>query len=150
MDTALIDKKRAIARDYVDLHKEFDIDGIGFELIYSNLFGCLYGSIELIDDDAGEYQIEISSLETKSGHPVIFTFIDPDYAGNRFPFITEMKREGFTTSDILLGLEDGQVLLMYNISQEEAENMHVYLKTLPASPFKHGFSISEAAQIWTM
>jgi hypothetical protein len=138
-----LEKKTEIARDYVGLHKEFDTDGTAFETIYSNLFGCLYGAVELIDEETGEHQVEISSLETNSGNSVLFTFIDPDYAGNRFPFVSEMKSEGFTNLDILLGLEDGEVLRMYDISEDEAEEMHSYLQNLPDRPIKNGSSISE-------
>ena len=46
----------------------------------------------------------------------------------RYSFIADMKAEGFTDSDIVAGLEDGAVLAAYEISQDEAEEMHDHLK----------------------
>ena len=51
---------------------------------------------------------------------------DPDHTVNRHPFIIEMKDEGFTNRQILDALEDGAVLGLHGISQDEAENMHSY------------------------
>ena len=82
-NTQNVQSKIDIAKEYVALHKEFDVphkgEDSGFESIYHNLFGDLYGSIELIDEESGEYQVEISSRDTKTGNPVLFTFIDPDH-----------------------------------------------------------------------
>ena len=46
---------------------------------------------------------------------------------DRYPFITEMKGEGFTSREILDALEDGSVLKEHGISLAEAEDMHSYL-----------------------
>ena len=82
-NTQNVQSKIDIAKEYVALHKEFDVphkgEDSGFESIYHNLFGDLYGSIELIDEESGEYQVEISSRDTQTGNPVLFTFIDPDH-----------------------------------------------------------------------
>ena len=137
-----------IAKEYVALHKEFDVPHDGsddaYHRIYHNIYGCLYGSVELTDEETGEYEVEISSLDTKTGNPILFNFIDPDYkAYTQFPFITEMKSEGFTHKQIIDALEDGAVLDAYDLSKDEAEEMHSHLKQLPVSPDRADYSISE-------
>jgi len=69
--------KLNIVNQFIDLHTDFNVD-VGFESIYNNLLGDMYGTIELIDDELGEYEIEIPGCDTKSGNPIIFSFIDPD------------------------------------------------------------------------
>jgi|TARA_R110000764_G_scaffold19843_2_gene51649 glycine cleavage system protein P-like pyridoxal-binding family len=78
-----LEQKIDIARDYVDLHKEFYIPlgggDEGLADVFNGIFLCHFGEARLIDSDLGEYELEISSHETKSGNPVLFTFIDPDH-----------------------------------------------------------------------
>ena len=119
-----------IAKEYIALHKEFYIplgggdDGLAD--IFNGIFLCHFGEARLIDSDLGEYEIEVGSNETKSGNSVLFTFVDPDHTAP-YPFIADMKDEGFTNLQILAALEDGAVLSSHDISQEEAEDMHSHL-----------------------
>jgi hypothetical protein len=126
-----------IAKEYVALHKEFDIPvGLAddaYHRIYNNLYGALYGAVELLDDETGEYEVEISLHDTATGKPILFNFIDPDYTENLWPFITEMKSEGFTHNQIIDALEDGAVLAAYELSQDEAEEMHNYLHSISSN-----------------
>ena len=43
-----------------------------YQNIYFSLIGGEYGEVTCIDD--GEWEIEISSSDSYSGHPVLFTF----------------------------------------------------------------------------
>lgn len=156
--TTHLQAKIDIAKEYVALHTEFDVPhkgaDSGFEDVYNSLYQCYYGEARLVDDQTGEYEIEIGSHETKSGNPVLFTFIDPDHLENLYPHIIEMKSEGFTTLQILDGLQDGAVLSFYGISQDEAEDMHSYLKNLPDCSIQSenrylGTSIAEAVAMFT-
>ena len=54
-----------------------------------------------------------------------------------------MKSEGFTHKQIIDALEDGAVLDAYDLSKDEAEEMHNHLKQLPVSPDRADYSISE-------
>ena len=76
-------EKIAIAQEYVDLHKEFDIPlgggDEGLADIFESLYRCHFGEARLIDCDTGEYEVEIGSHETKSGNPILFNFIDPEH-----------------------------------------------------------------------
>ena len=47
-------------------------DDEAYQKIYLSLIGGEYGEVRCIDD--GEYEIEIGSSDSYSGHPVLFTF----------------------------------------------------------------------------
>ena len=63
-----------IVNDYVALHKAFDFNGKDYEKELANILGDLYGECRLVDDAAGEYEIEIPGHDSFSGNPVLFTF----------------------------------------------------------------------------
>ena len=117
-----------IAKEYVEAHKDFVITG--YEPIFNKLVGGVFGSLELIDEEIGEYQIEIGSAETKTGNPVIFTFIDPDFIEKRCELRCDELREDedFTDLDLLHFYEDGEAMGKLGISEIEADEMHDYLK----------------------
>lgn len=96
----------------------------------------------LIDDDSHPIKTQWISLsgtnnlalKVTNNHGAIETIeeslvpkIIPRPKENPYPFITEMKGEGFTSRQILDALEDGSVLGEHGISQAEAEDMHSYL-----------------------
>ena len=133
-----LQKKIDIARDFVSLHKEFDIPrgggDDGFADIYISLEQEYFGETRLVDKLTGEYEIEISSHDSRSGNSVLFNFIEPDFFRNRlyeFAYFDLAKSEGFTDSEILDSLEDGEVL--DGISEIDAEEMHHYLTQLIAA-----------------
>ena len=135
MNNSMRATKVNIAKDFVALHKEFDIPlgggDDGFADIYVSLEQEYFGTTELVDELTGEFEIEIPGHQTTSGNAVLFNFIDLDYFENRlyeFAFFTEAKSEGFTDAQILDSLEDGEVL--DGISEDDAEEMHHCLTQL--------------------
>ena len=73
-----IRKKEEIAKEFVGFHKVFEMPAIaGYAKVYSNLEGGVYGETRLIDEDTGEFEIEIPGSETVSGNPTVFNFFEP-------------------------------------------------------------------------
>ena len=108
-----LQKKIDIAKDFVNLHKEFDIpyggSDDGFADIYVSLWQGYFGETRIVDELTGEFEIEIPGHQTASGNAKLFNFIDPDYFQNRlyeFAYFDGAKSEGFTDSQILDSLED--------------------------------------------
>mgnify|MGYP003651959058 CR=1 FL=1 len=64
---------KTIVSDYIALHKAFDFNG-NYEGVFANIIGDIYGECRLIDDSAGEYEIEISGHDSFSGNPILFNF----------------------------------------------------------------------------
>ena len=73
--------KTSIAADYVALHKDSDLENWTpfnksktekLETIYNNLINDVYG--EGRELEPGRYEIEIGSLESKTGAPILFEF----------------------------------------------------------------------------
>ena len=81
-----LQKKIDIARDFVSLHKEFYIPrgggDVGFADIYISLEQEYFGETRLVDELAGEFEIEIPGHQTTSGNSVLFNFIEPDFFEN--------------------------------------------------------------------
>jgi len=130
-----LQKKIDIAKDFVNLHKEFDIpyggSDDGFADIYVSLWQGYFGETRIVDELTGEFEIEIPGHQTASGNAKLFNFIDPDYFQNRlyeFAYFDGAKSEGFTDSQILDSLEDGEVL--DGISEIDAEEMYHCLTQL--------------------
>lgn len=76
--------KAEIANDFILLHKEIDRDAWApfhlsgdakLEHIFNNILQGLYGEC----NGSGEYEIEVSSHDSRSGNSVLFYFVDPDY-----------------------------------------------------------------------
>ena len=63
-----------IVNDYIALHKDFDFNGCDYEGVFANIMGDLYGECRLVDDSAGEYEIEVSGSASFSGNPIIYSF----------------------------------------------------------------------------
>jgi len=133
-----LQKKIDIARDFVSLHKEFDIPrgggDDGFADIYVSLEQEYFGETRLVDKLTGEFEIEIPGHQTTSGNAILFNFIEPDFFETRlyeFAYFDWAKSEGFTDLEILDSLEDGEVL--DGISEIDAEEMHHYLSQLIAA-----------------
>jgi len=74
-----------IVNSYIALHKKdrfsFDFNGRDHETVLAKMLGDVYGVCTVVDDQIGEYEIEVSSHDSRSGNPVIFNFIDPAYEG---------------------------------------------------------------------
>jgi ribosomal protein S6E (S10) len=68
-----------IVNEYIALHKAFDFDGRDHETVLAKMLGDVYGECRVVDDETGEYEIEIRGSESRSGNPVVFTFVDPEY-----------------------------------------------------------------------
>ena len=72
--------KIEIAQNFVDMHKDNNIDNWQplqvfeqtkkLETIYDNLINGVYGEVR--ENSFGEYEIEISGNESKSGNPIVF------------------------------------------------------------------------------
>ena len=132
--------KVEIANNFILSHKEieewapFHLSGDAkLEHIFNNILQGLYGECREVDDllRSGEYEIEISSHDSRSGNSVLFNFIEPDFFKNRlseFAYFDWAKSQGFTNSEILNSLEDGEVL--NGISEIDAEEMHYCLTQL--------------------
>ena len=88
--------KAEIANDFILLHKAIDVDSWSpfhlsgdakLEHIFNNILQGLYGEcnelLSRVDHrvGSGEYEIEIPSHNSRSGNPVFFYFVDPDYKG---------------------------------------------------------------------
>ena len=82
--------KTEIAHDFILSHKAIDVDSwtpfdlsgdAKLEKIFNNLMQGLYGECNEVDHlvGSGEYEIEIDSHDSRSGNPVLFYFVDPDY-----------------------------------------------------------------------
>lgn len=72
-------EKLAIAKEFVGLHKDFDVESAGgLERVYENLAAGVYGEVEVVEDRSGmlEAQVEIGELESRTGRPVLFTWED--------------------------------------------------------------------------
>ena len=78
--------KTEIAHDFILSHKKIDLDSwtplhlsgdAKLEHIFNNILQGLYGECEELE--SGEYEIEIDSHDSRSGNPVLFYFVDPDY-----------------------------------------------------------------------
>jgi len=78
--------KTEIAHDFILSHKKIDLDSwtpfdlsgdAKLEQIFNNILQGLYGECEELE--SGEYEIEIDSHDSRSGNPVLFYFVDPDY-----------------------------------------------------------------------
>tara|TARA_R110000764_G_scaffold45589_3_gene102297 strand:+ start:629 stop:1051 length:423 start_codon:yes stop_codon:yes gene_type:complete len=135
MNNSMRATKVNIAKDFVALHKEFDIPlgggDDGFADIYVSLEQEYFGTTELVDELTGEFEIEIPGHQTTSGNSILFNFIEPDFFENRlseFFYFEQAKLLGFTDSEILDSLEDGEVL--DGISEDDAEEMHHCLTQL--------------------
>ena len=63
-----------IVNDYIALHKYFDFNGNDYEKELANIMGDLYGECRLVDDSAGEYEIEIPGHASFSGNPIVYSF----------------------------------------------------------------------------
>jgi hypothetical protein len=70
-----------IVDSYIALHKSFDFNGSDHDSVLAKMLGDVYGECRVIDDEIGEYEIEVSSHDSRSGNPVVFTFVDPEYEG---------------------------------------------------------------------
>jgi hypothetical protein len=79
------DQKIQVAKDYVSHHKNDDPDlwmmnerKFGDEKllsIYHHLMAGTFGEVRRLDYDfSSEYEIEISSHDSKTGNPVLFTW----------------------------------------------------------------------------
>ena len=79
-----------IAHDFILSHKEIDLDAwtpfhlsgdAKLEQIFNNILQGLYGECNEVDHlvGSGEYEIEVSSHDSRSGNPVFFYFVDPEY-----------------------------------------------------------------------
>ena len=128
-------RKIDIAKDFVSLHKGFDIPRGGDDDDFAYIYVCLeqdyFGETRLVDKLTGEYEIEISSHDSRSGNSVLFSFNEPDFFKNRlseFFYFEQAKLLGFANSEILDSLEDGEVL--DSISEIDAEEMHYCLTQL--------------------
>ena len=73
--------KIKIAADYVALHIDSDLENWTpfnksktekLETIYNNLINDVYGEVREIEP--GRYEIEIGSLESKTGSSILFEF----------------------------------------------------------------------------
>ena len=121
-----LQKKIDIARDFVSLHKEFDIPpGEGYDLfsyIYANLEQEYFGETRLVDKLTGEFEIEIPGHQTTSGKPILFNFVEPDFFENRLYEFANW---------ILDSIHNGEAL--DGISQDDADEMHYYLTQLIAA-----------------
>ncbi len=63
-----------IVNDYIALHKDFDFNGNDYAEVFANIMGDLYGECRLVDDSAGEYEIEIPGRDSFSGNPIVYSF----------------------------------------------------------------------------
>ncbi|MGH1438224.1 MAG: hypothetical protein ACRBG0_27570 [Lewinella sp.] len=80
-------QKNQIAQDFVDAHKnnnldEWQVAGINKEQkldsVYNNLVAGVYGNVEI---DGNNGTIEIDKFDSRSGNPIIFDFeIEDIYA----------------------------------------------------------------------
>ena len=108
-----------IAKDFVELHKEFDIPcgggDNGFADIYVSLELGYFGETRLVDELTGEFEIEIPAHQTTSGNPIVFNFLQPD-------FFEHLLHKFFDS------LEDGEVL--DGISEIDAKEMYHCLTQL--------------------
>ena len=66
-----LNTKSEIVQAYLDLHKNEFFPRPTDETIFNNIIGGLYGECRC---ENGEYEIEISSSDSKSGNPVLFDF----------------------------------------------------------------------------
>ena len=73
--------KIKIAADYVALHKDSDLENWTpfnksktekLETIYNNLINHVYGEVRELE--LGRFEIEIGSLESTTGAPILFEF----------------------------------------------------------------------------
>ena len=84
-------KKIDIAKDFVSLHKGFDIPRGGDDDDFAYIYVCLeldyFGETRLVDKLTGEYEIEISSHDSRSGNSVLFNFIVYDVNFFVIPFL---------------------------------------------------------------
>lgn len=69
--TQQMKNKAEIVQAYLDLHKDEFFPRPSDETIFNNIIGGLYGECRC---ENGEYEIEISSSDSKSGNPVLFDF----------------------------------------------------------------------------
>lgn len=82
----MTDKRRIeIGREFVALHKNSNIDewlvngkteDERYLDVYHNLDGHVFGCLEVVEkfDDTEEYQITISSTDSRSGDPILFSW----------------------------------------------------------------------------
>ena len=67
----ITDKQNATAQSFVDIHNPLCFAGLSLEKVYFNLVGGVYGECRQVFD---EYEIEVSSSDSKSGKPSLFNF----------------------------------------------------------------------------
>ena len=78
--------KVEIANNFILSHRQIDVDewapfhlsgDAKLEHIFNNILQGLYGECREVDDllGSGEYEIEISSHDSRSGNSVLFNFI---------------------------------------------------------------------------
>ena len=75
-----------IVNEYIALHKSFDFNGNDHETVLAKMLGDVYGVCTVVDDQIGEYEIEIRGHESCSGNPGVFNFVDPDYEGKHLQY----------------------------------------------------------------
>ena len=69
-----MNKKTEIVKAYLDLHKEEFSPRPSDETIFNNMIGDVYGECRCENAETGEYEIEISASDSKSGNSVLFDF----------------------------------------------------------------------------
>jgi hypothetical protein len=96
--------KAEIANDFILLHKETDRDAWApfhlsgdakLEHIFNNILQGLYGECNEVDHlvGSGEYEIEIPSHNNRSGNPILFYFVDPDYKDQLVDVVIEIDKK---------------------------------------------------------